>query len=146
MTITEELLEAYLATEYRVFAPDGIIVLKARGLSAELARLQASFDVNNSAFITAYNPYSQPTDDTVNQHYQEHLIAAVNSRWQYLPGEGVDPSGKWPVEPSLLILGIRLIAALELGRKFHQHAIIFADVRGRTDLLFCQVASISDCQ
>jgi hypothetical protein len=117
MPITDEQARAYLATEYHVVAPSGRIVLHALGRSAALQRLQMLHDVTCSAFLTAFNPFSEPADHARNLVNQDHLVADVRERWQFLPGVGVDPTGVWPAEPSILVLGIDRDEALALGRK-----------------------------
>lgn len=42
-------------------------------------------------------------------------------------GAGLDPSGQWPAEESLLVLGINLAIAVEIGREFEQNAIVWID-------------------
>ncbi len=42
-------------------------------------------------------------------------------------GESIDPSGKWPAEESFLALGIDLLVAKSIGRKFGQNAIVWMD-------------------
>ena len=44
----------------------------------------------------------------------------------FLRGEGVDPSGSWPGEPSVLVLGISAEEAVRLGRAYGQNAIVVA--------------------
>lgn len=137
MEITEEKCTAYFATQYRVLNPTGDFSFVARGDSTFLGDLHRQFNVTSSAFITAYNPFGQSTDDEVNRRNQEQLIAEVSGRWKYLMGLGVDPKRQWPSEPSILILGIDLEDALSFGRKYQQHAIVFATRRGRTNLRAC---------
>jgi len=137
MSISKELAAAYIATEYRVFAPDGTFTIRIGEKSPELASLQAAFNVTSSAFITAYNPLSQPTEDAVNRQNQERLIEENSFEWKYLLGEGVDPNGEWPSEPSILILGIDELAAIAIGHRFGQNAILFMDAQGEISLRAC---------
>ncbi len=137
MKISDDLVDAYLSTEYRVFAPAGTIVLHANAYSTELADLHYKFGVNSSAFITAWNPHSELTDDAVNHKNQECLRHDVSVYWRYLEGEGLDPEGIWPAEPSLFILGIELLQARELGLKFQQHAILYMQ-EAETRLYACR--------
>lgn len=137
LNITDELIKAYYSTEYRVFAPSGTIVFEGWGCSAELSSLHESFDVNCSAFITAYNPYSDRVKDAVNEKNHARLVLQVSKQWKYLPGEAVALSGEWPVEPSILVPGISLEDALELGRSYQQHAILFVK-KDRTRLYACR--------
>ena len=44
----------------------------------------------------------------------------------FFEGLGQTPSLQWPGEPSYLVLGMSLQAAMALGRKYEQHAIVFA--------------------
>jgi hypothetical protein len=94
--------------------------------------------VNSSAFITAYNPNSEATDAETNEAMQKTFTSEVEAQWIAIPGEGADPTGQWPVEKCLLILGIDLEQALVLGRKYHQVAILFTTQDGDTDLYFCE--------
>jgi hypothetical protein len=143
MSIPEKLVGAYLDTEYRVFTEKGNITVTAGGRFHELIGLHDSFNVVSSAFITAYNPFSQPTEEKVNLINQERLIAEVSSCWEFLLGEGADPSGKWPAEPSILVLGIKLEEALSIGRRYQQHAILFTGIEGDTYLYDCKSESAS---
>ena len=138
MPISDEQAVAYLGTDYCVLAPGGRIVLHAFKRSTPLQRLHESQYVLGSAFLTAFNPYSESVDQERNRRYQDQLEADVEQRWRYLSGEGVDPTGAWPAEPSILVLGIERGDALALGRKYRQNAILVADQEGNTELLACK--------
>ena len=132
--ISKSLCHAYLTARYRVFAPGGTIEFSARGYSPELAALQDAHNVHTSAFITAWNPFSHPTDVATNTANHERLIRRISPQWRHLPGEGVDPSGKWPAEPSVLVLGVELEMARALGREFQQHGIVWVCATGDASL------------
>jgi len=135
--IPEERWSAYLSTEYRVFSDAGVITLIAGNVSNEIDDLQRSYNVDCSAFITAYNPYGQPRVAGLNVLFQEKLLDDISGRWPYLYGEGADADGEWPSEPSLLILGIGLKEALALGQGYGQDAILFNDSNGKSQLEVC---------
>jgi hypothetical protein len=137
MPISDEQAAAYLATEYNVVTPKGRFTLRAFHRSSALHRLHLAFNVAGSAFLTAFNPYSERSDEVKNQSYQDQLIADVRERWKFLPGEAVDPQGRWPAEPSVLVLGISREEAILLGKKYRQNAILVADEEGNTTLLAC---------
>jgi hypothetical protein len=139
MPISDEQAAAYLATEYNVFTPKGRFTLRAFRRSSALHRLQLAFNVAGSAFLTAYNPYSELSDEAINRSYQDQLIAEVTDRWKVLFGEGVDPQGRWRAEPSVLVLGISREEAIALGKKYRQNAILVADEEGSTMLLACNL-------
>lgn len=125
-SITESLSNAYFRTKFQIFLPEITIELSARCGSIALYEIHKSFNVSTSAIVTAYNPYGQLTDRSINELNQQKLEDEVTQYWDYLPADGSDPGGEWPAEPSLLILGIPLEEALTLGRRFKQHAIFFA--------------------
>lgn len=141
MVLTPELAAAYWATEYRVFAEDGVITLRPGTISADLEALQRRFGVRSSAFLTAYNPRSVPQEEHWNRQRQAELAARVALRWPFLRGEGVSPSGDWPPEESLLILGISFEEARELGCQYDQFSFLFGDEKGCVRLEACHPAN-----
>ena len=132
-TVTKELLDAYYATEYRVSTPDGTISLRADKQSDQLRDLLKANGVSSCAFITAYNNYSIQESEEVNQRRQAEFEETVSKHWKYHKGEGVDPHGKWPAEPSLLILGIEFDSARELA--YGQNAFLFGNAEGYIGLV-----------
>jgi len=46
------------------------------------------------------------------------------------PGEGRDAEGRWPAEPSLLVIGISRADAEAFGRRFEQNAVLFVERGG----------------
>lgn len=126
-SVSGDLLDAYCRTEYRVLDGDNPFVMRVDQECAPLRRCHEAFDVRCSSFITAWNPCSTPTPYAVNDAAMERLshdVVALGLR--ALPGIGVDPAGQWPGEPSLLVLGLDVPAALTLARAYRQHAIICA--------------------
>lgn len=74
--------------------------------------------------------------DEENAKRQDKLIASIKERgFPYYLGEGKDPSGKWPGEASILILGISLDEAKELGTEWGQNAIIWTGADGVPQLI-----------
>ena len=65
----------------------------------------------------------------------EHELDAWGLPW--LRGEGVDPAGDWPGEPSLLVLGLDEAAARALARRFGQNAIVCAAADAVPHLVIC---------
>jgi putative PIN family toxin of toxin-antitoxin system len=81
-----------------------------------------------AAFITAANPGSERRSEEENRllaaALQETLEAAG---WFFLEGEGRDPKGLWPAEPSLLVLGIGRTEAIKVARGFAQNALVWCE-------------------
>jgi hypothetical protein len=120
-----ELLAAYRRTEYHVDDAGHTFVLRIDVPSDELRRCHELFGVSCSAFLTAWNPRSTPTSRERNQAAMSRLeqaLAALGCRW--LRGEGIDPHGEWPGEPSVLVFGIDEPAGVALANRFQQNAIV----------------------
>ena len=125
-SIPGDLLSAYRNTHYRVPTPAGTQTLMIGCHSPWAAELLASHCAPGAAFLTAWNPYSEALDAAANAVAQGSLIKAVDALGHAsLPGEGVDPTGDWPGEASLLIIGITLAQACDLGRQFKQNAFVY---------------------
>jgi len=122
-----DLLESYRRTEYRVDDRGHAFVLRVDEPSRALRDCHAAFAVHCSTFITAWNPRSTPTDRAANDAAMARLEQALaDVGCPSLRGEGVDPSGDWPGEQSLLVLGLAEAEAIELARRFDQNAIVWS--------------------
>ena len=136
MSVPEELKQAYENADYAVFfEPE--LVLRIGEPSERLDRLMLAAEVATAAFITACNPRSEQRADAENRAAAEALEGLVTAAgYPRHRGEGRDPDGLHPPEPSLLILGILRANAEALGRLFGQNAIVFVE-RGRApELVF----------
>lgn len=119
-------INAYLAADYKVMAIEPFILNIGRA-SPELALCFKFNRTDRAAFITAWNPFGEPASDSENHTAQQKLLAEIKALGlPYLEGEGRDPSGLWPGEPSLLVFGISLAAARKLARKFRQNGFVYA--------------------
>lgn len=125
-TIPAATIQAYLEADYWVTAAEPF-VLNVGHASPELALRLKLERTDGAAFITAWNPCGKLASDTENQAAQQKLLAEIKALgFACLDGEGRDPSGRWPAEPSFLVLGISLEAAKKLARQFRQYGIIYA--------------------
>lgn len=119
---------AYRATRYRVHAGGSAFDLHVDVASEPLAALMRRHGVATAAYLTACNPRSVRTSDAANRAANETLRAALVAADAFVfEGEAIDPTGAWPAEPSFLALGIALATARELGVRFAQNALLFAD-------------------
>jgi hypothetical protein len=126
--IAPELLQAYRATIYTVRAASSAIAFQVDRPAPEIARLMADSGCTCAAFVTAFNPASRPQTGRSNDEAAARLRRAADAHgWRWLAGEGRDPSGHWPPEQSLLILGIEEREAVDLARQFGQNAIVFIE-------------------
>lgn len=95
---------------------------------AQLLLLHRHHQVASSAFITAWNPYSNQLSQEQNNLRQEQLRKNMqNDGFIVYAGEGKHPSGNWEGEDSLLILGISLEEAKAEGVRWGQNAIVWSD-------------------
>ena len=121
------LLAAYVAAHYKVTGTPTPFVLRVGQNSAELASVYLANGVNCSAFLTAFNPNSVPQPEVINRALQERLETELTAiGFTLLAGFGEDPSGAWPGEPSVLVLGISRSEAERVGRAFGQLAIVWS--------------------
>ncbi len=129
--ISPKTIEAYLATEYRISRPAGFTLLVGQrhtGLrSLLLGQIALGRKVTSSAILTAWNPWSERHSKVENDRAQQDLVTELKRRdLDHIPAYGVDPTGKWPAEESLLVLGINLVTATELGNRFRQNGLVWA--------------------
>ena len=130
MPISETLIstatvDAYLATDYKVNTVEPF-VLNVGQPSTELAEWFQTNNEDQAAYITAWNPFGEKISDDENHVAEQKLITEIESRdLSYLKGESSDPSGLWPSEPSLLVLGISLESAKVLVKRYHQNGFIY---------------------
>ena len=132
--IARELIEAYEAADYVVFA-EPEFVLKIGEHSARLDALLQAEHCSTAAFVTAANPRSEKKSAAENAAalaVLDQVIAAAGYPWR--AGEGREPDGAW-VEPSRLVLGIYRENAEALGRLFGQNAIVFVEKGAAPQLL-----------
>lgn len=133
--ISTELIDAYRATNYRVLGQDPF-VLNIGQSSKPLQKLYDELGCRSAAFITAWNPFSQPTDDAENSRLQALLeteLLVVSAA--LFAGMGEDPSGQLPGEKSTLALGLSLTNAKSIGTRFKQNAFVWIDRDANPELL-----------
>ena len=125
--LSPELMEAYRRTEYQVADGSYAFTLRIGEASDSLRTCHFAHGVECSAFLTACNPRSVPRAEVENADAMKRLARELEDEGYFvLSGRGVDPTGAWPGDPSFLVLGITEPDAVALGRRFDQHAVLFA--------------------
>ena len=131
------LAAAYLRARYRVESAEGPFTLRIGEYCTELQRWHERWAVSQSAFISAANPFSVPTDAEQNAAAHERLLKRLAMAGLHaVPGTGLDPDGRWIPERSVLVAGIAEASALRLAAAFNQYAIVFADADAVPRLCF----------
>ena len=87
-----------------------------------MAALLDEYAATSAAFVTAANPRGERRGAAQNLAAAAALEASLAH--PFLRGEGRDPQGLWPAEPSLLVIGIGRGEAAALGRALRQNAIV----------------------
>ncbi|WP_157501322.1 DUF3293 domain-containing protein [Lewinella sp. 4G2] len=92
------------------------------------------------AFLTAYNPYS---NRQLSRADNLALAQVLRNRIKDLaidavPAAAVDVTGTWPEEVGLMLLGVDLGTALQLGREFQQNAILYGKTGNAAAVLWCE--------
>lgn len=125
-SIDPSLVAAFRATHFDVNAPHPF-TLRYGEPSGALRQLMLQWGVTSAAYVTAWNPFGKASDPSQNEVCQDALRAELRgSGFVIIEGEGRDPTGAWPPEPSLLVLGIADGPARRLGHRYQQAAILFA--------------------
>jgi putative PIN family toxin of toxin-antitoxin system len=119
MMLSLELIAAYERAEYVVHDR---FTLKIGRRSCELDALLEAHGATSAAFVTAANPRGEVLSDEENRTALEALEASL--AYPFCRGEGRDPQGRWPAEPSVLVLGMPRGEAEALGRALRQNAIV----------------------
>ncbi len=124
--IDPDLLALYAGTDYQVHAKPGFTLHIDQASTALHTLLQRSGQ-GSATFITAWNPRSEPLGEAENAQRMAALRARLGPLGlPVLEAHGHDPSGQCAGEASLLVLGLTLAQAEDLGRDFGQNAILWA--------------------
>lgn len=136
MAIPSHISDACFFSKYQVLTPDG--PLEYPGFAkAYLTEFHRSNGVTTSALITACGQDDTDSEVRFNAEQHSRLIARVAKQWQYMPALIKHRTRTSDAEAAVVALGISKDDALEIGREFGQHAIIFADAQGNSEPLAC---------
>jgi len=124
---------AYRATTYRA----GPLRLRVGERSAALDAMLAERGADEWAYLTAWNPGSQPCPEAENRAAQGRLLERL-AAWPTLAGESRGDDASWPAEPSVLVLGIGRGEAMALAREFGQAAILAGRRSGAAELVWVE--------
>lgn len=118
------LAQAYHDTDYTVAAAPGLVLRIGRHNAGCDALLDAC-NVTRAILLSACNPYSQAYPDSANRLRHALLTGALQGAgFAILAAEGRDPTGSWPPETSVLIMGTTPVQEARLLRDYEQHAAV----------------------
>jgi hypothetical protein len=134
--VSPALIQAYEQTDYRVLVQPPF-TMKIGKPSRELADLYRRTRTSTACVITAWNPRSKKQCDDDNDAAQARLTADLDmAGLRHLPALGADPTETWKGEASLLVLDASRKTAEDLGRKYGQNCIVWAEADAVPRLVF----------
>lgn len=131
-----DLEKLYRSADYVIDDAGIKLTIRLDRLNPELQEFLRDQNIDTWAFMTAYNPHSQPSPPELNAARQTEMIRTIEGfGHRYFHGYG---TGKeWDPEPSLFVLDIWREDALNIAASFEQHAILWGKSGGEPQLLWC---------
>ena len=125
--VSDDLVAAYAATVFEIDCPgEAAIQFKVDVFCPRVEALLRHMNASEAAFITAYNPGSVSLCEAENAASQEKLLNDLNFQGlQFFRGRGIDPTGAWKPEPSVLVFAITRDNAHALAKKYGQNAFVY---------------------
>jgi Protein of unknown function (DUF3293) len=126
----------YLQTNYIVQDGESRFVFRIGETNVD--ELLNRYQAESWAFITAYNPYSEQLSSAENVSRQSELVELVKSKnLKFLEGFGECTTPDWEHEICLFIFNIELNLAIEFAKKYQQNAIVYGELGGVPQLIWC---------
>ena len=116
-----ELASAYAVAQYDVRLDGDILPLRVGQPATDL---EAYWPAQRYAFISAWNPASQPLSDTTNEAADVELVARIDALGASRQAAWAeDGSGQWR-EAGWLVADLDICATEQLAREFGQAAVL----------------------
>ena len=125
---TPELDAAFRATCYRADSGAGSFDLRIGVVNPRFDDFLRAQGARCWGMITAHNPGGVRCDEQNAARQQALLIRLDSLSWPWFPACNLADGGRWPVEPSVLILRIGEAALCALAAEFSQTAVVCGDV------------------
>lgn len=103
-------------------------------VSNEVDEVLLNHQLNEWAYITAYNPLSFQLSDKENEIRNQTLWSKL-SDYFVLEGQGQGIVGDWPPEKSYFVAGISKAEAIRLAQVFGQKAIVYGRINSPAELI-----------
>ncbi len=120
-----ELEAAFLATTYRVVAPEAVFDLRIGEHDPAFEAFLQQRGVACWGIVTACNPGGVLTLDDNAQRHAALLARLDGLGWRHFPASNHADSGEWPVEPGFCVLDASEQGLCRLAAEFGQAAIVF---------------------
>jgi hypothetical protein len=138
--MNDDLFEAYHRTSFSSDTPLGPVHLRVDQRNEILFQLLQRNAATSWAYVTAFNPGSQPLANEENLQRQRQLEdLLLRDGLTFFSGAGVGDDHQWPPEVSVLVFGIGQPRAIELAREFGQNAILAGGADAVPRLVDCRL-------
>jgi hypothetical protein len=119
-----DLLQTFLQADYRILpGADAIAVT----IGHRHPVLDERIGHRPWAIVTGFNPGASLDEAAANEHRHQQLLAAIAAvGLDFLPATNRDPNGRWPDEPSILIIDAQPDWVCSLARRLGQRALVAA--------------------
>lgn len=132
---SEPLEAAFRATVYRIEAGSICFELRIGQVNPSYDEFLANQGVSQWAVITACNPGARKRSAKENAEAQKALVGKLDGLgWLHLPARNLADDALWPVEESVLVLGVSRHEARLMAIEFGQVACV-TGVTGRVSEL-----------
>ena len=125
---TPELDAAFRATCYRVDSAAGVFDLRIGVVNPAFDDFLRGQGVSCWGLVTAHNPRGVRCDEQNTARQRDLLCRLKSLQWRWLPARHVADDGRWPVEPSVLILQVSEAELCALASDFSQAAVVGGEV------------------
>jgi hypothetical protein len=130
-----ELDHLYRHADYIIDEADVKLTIRLDRPNPKLHKMLRETNIGTWAFLTAYNPNSQPASPEQNTANQAELIRTVERHGhRYLNAYGTGDG--WEPEDSLFVCDIDRETAISLGKKFGQSAILWGQIDSEPELVW----------
>ncbi|RFO97849.1 hypothetical protein DIC66_03730 [Rhodoferax lacus] len=127
---------AYSRAHYDFEANEQTYVLRVGEKGQAVADLLQCLNASGAAFISAHNPASLQLGPVHNRMADRALKRDLKGSGALVfPGNGGDPAGAWPTEPSLMVVGMDRSQAERLAKRYGQYAMLWIDANGLVTLV-----------
>ena len=124
--IPDDVIAAYRTAQYSFELHGDNIDLRVDQPCSELKPLLEAATRPTAFSITAWNPLGINVTREENDAAQAELLRVLQtSAHTFLPASGADPDGTWGPEPGFLVFGLSCAAAIEIGNRFRQNALLW---------------------
>jgi hypothetical protein len=126
-----ELRSAFRRTRYRVQTGHDELVLHVDQPQPALTRLLQTSHAHHAVLLTAFNPRGRQQSRFANRLSQRRLGTELSRLGhKMMTGRNEDPHGRWPVEPTFLVLDLPLARAQRIAARHGQVAFLWMGADG----------------